>query len=131
MSQANYNELKLFFLLLKSSYQKKKRFFTYPVITSNLLTILINLQKNSLILGYHQISNQEIKIFLRYDLQSLPAITQIFFFPPLRYVTVRMLKKFVNDYPYTLGLVQTRYGILTVSECQKRNCGGELIASIS
>jgi ribosomal protein S8 len=131
MSRINYKELKLFLLLLRSAYQKKKRFFTYPVITPNLLITLMNLQKNSLILGYHQVSNQEIKIFLRYDMQSLPAITQVFFFPPLRYVTSRMLHKFVNDYPYALGLVQTRYGILTVAECQKRNCGGEFLASIS
>jgi ribosomal protein S8 len=131
MSQPNYKELKYFFILLKNAYQKKKKFFTYPMVTANLLTVLVNLQKKSLILGYYQLNNQEVKIFLRYDMQSLPAITQIFILPPLRYITVRMLNKFVNDYPYSLGLISTRYGILTVSECKKKNCGGELIVSIT
>jgi ribosomal protein S8 len=131
MPNINYKEIKNFFRLLQSAYKKKKKFFVYPFVTSRLLSVLSILQQSAFILGYYQINNREIQIYLRYDAQSLPVLNSIYFFPSLRYVTVKMLKRFANDYPYSLLLVNTRYGVLNNKDCQKQNCGGELIIAIS
>jgi len=45
--------------------------------------------------------------------------------------TVQMLQSFKYHYPNYLGLVATRYGLLSSTDCLSKNCGGELIAAIS
>lgn len=122
---------KNFFLLLKTSYQKKQKFFNYSSQNNHLLTILKKLQENSLILGYFHLNVAELQIFLRYDLQSLPAINQIFLFPKNRYISTKKIKALMNDYPLSLSLLHTQFGILDLKECQKKNCGGELIVTIN
>ncbi len=75
-------------------------------------------------------SLSEMQIFLRYDMKSLPAINDIFLFPKCRYISIKTLKAFTNDYPLSFSLLNTRFGILDMEECQKKNCGGELIVTI-
>jgi ribosomal protein S8 len=130
MLLVNYKELKPFFLSLEHAIQKRQKYFIYPKITPNLLAVLSHLQKSSFILGYFR-KQTELKIFLRYDNQSLPVISKIVVLPSLRYIKVSALNKFVNNYPYSLALISTPYGILNVSECQNKNCGGELIVTIN
>lgn len=122
---------KNFFLSLKTAYQKKQKVLVYPSKNNNLLIILKKLQEKGLILGYSQRSISEIQVFLRYDMQSLPAINSIFFFPKCRYISLKKLKAFTNDYPLSLSLLNTQFGILDIKECQTKNCGGELIVTIT
>ena len=121
---------KNFFLLLKIAYQKKQKFFIYTSKNANLITILQKLQEKSFILGYFNLNICEIQIFLRYDMQSLPAINHIFLFPKAKYISIKTLKAFQNDYSLSLSLLNTQYGILDIKECQKKNCGGEFIVQI-
>ena len=120
-----------FFLLLKNAYQKKQKFFNYSSKNLNLLIILKKLQENSLILGYFHLNISEIQIFLRYDLQSLPAINHVFLFPKNRYISLKKIKAFTNDHPLSLSLLNTQFGILDLKECQKKNCGGEFLVTIN
>ena len=133
MSNSSYKQNKNnknFFLLLKIAYQKKQKFFTYAFTNPNLSMILKKLQEKSLIQGFYQIGISEVKIFLRYDMQSLPAINDIFLFPKGRYLSVKLLKAFKNDYPISLSFLNTRFGILDINGCQQNNCGGELLVTI-
>jgi len=123
--------IKFFFLLLKTAYQKKQKVLLYPSKNNNLLLILKKLQEKGLILGYSHKNIAELQVFLRYDMQSLPAITTIFFFPKCRYISIKELKAFTNDYPLSLSFLNTQFGILDINECQKKNCGGELIVTIT
>ena len=75
-------------------------------------------------------NSSELQIFLRYDMKSLPAINNIFLFPKCRYISIKTLKAFTNDYSLAFSLLNTRFGILDVEECKKKNCGGELIVTI-
>ena len=122
---------KIFFLLLKTAYQKKQRFFKYSSKNPNLLMILKKLQEKSLILGYFHLNLSELQIFLRYDLQSLPAINRVFFFPKNRYISIKKIKALTNDHPLSLSLLNTQFGILDLKECQKKNCGGEFLVTIN
>lgn len=119
-----------FFLLLKTAYQKKQKFFNYSSNNPKLLVILKKLQEKSLIQGFYQVNFTELQIFLRYDMKSLPAISSIFLFPKCRYISIKTLKAFTNDYSLAFSLLNTRFGILDVEECKKKNCGGELIVTI-
>jgi len=131
MSNFYKKNQKNFFLVLKIAYQKKQKFFNYLSKNPNLLLIVKKLQEKSLILGYSQSSLYEIRIFLRYDLQSLPAINEVFLFPKHRYISKKTLKAFANNYPLSFSLLNTQFGILDVNECQKKNCGGEFIVTIT
>lgn len=131
MSKFYLKKNKIFFLLLKTAYQKKQKVLIYPSKNNNLLIILKKLQEKGLILGYSHLNISEIQVFLRYDMQSLPAINTIFFFPKCRYISIKKLKAFTNDYPLSLSLLNTQFGILDINECQKKNCGGELIVTIT
>ena len=122
---------KHFFLLLKIAYQKKQKFFLYPFQHRNLLLILKKLQEKSLILNYCHVDMTTLQVSLRYDMRSLPAIQNIFLFPKSRFISIKTLKALTNDYPLSLSLVNTKFGILDTSECQKKNCGGELIVTIN
>lgn len=130
MSKFSLKKNKNFFLLLKTAYQKKQKVLIYPFPNPNLLVILRKLQEKGLILGYYK-NLMEIQVFLRYDMQSLPAINTIFFFPKCRYIPLKKIKSFTNDYPLSLSLLNTQFGILDLNECQKKNCGGELIVTIT
>ena len=132
IAKANvYNKkYKFFFLLLKTAYQKKQKFFNYSSNNSKLFLILKKLQEKSLIQGFSQINLSELKICLRYDMKSLPAINSIFLFPKCRYISTKTLKAFANDYPLSFSLLNTRFGILDIEECKKKNCGGELIVTV-
>lgn len=130
MSNVDYKKHKTFFLLLKTAYQKKQKFFLYPENNPTLLLILKKLQENSFILGYVPKNNFEIQIFLRYDARSLPAINALFLFPKSRSVSKKLLNAIKNDYPFSFSLLHTQFGILDMNECQKKNCGGELIVTI-
>jgi ribosomal protein S8 len=121
---------KFFFLLLKTAYQKKQKFFTYSSPNQKLIFILKKLQEKSLIQGFCQISLLELQIFLRYDMKSLPAITNVFLFPKCKYISIKTIKAFTNDYHLSFSLLNTRFGILDLEECKKKNCGGELIVTI-
>lgn len=131
MSKYYFKKNKIFFLLLKTAYQKKQKVLFYPAINQNFLVILKKLQEKGLILGYSQRSLTEIQVFLRYDMQSLPAINTVFFFPKCRYISLKQIIAFKNDYPLSLSLLNTQFGILDLNECQKKNCGGELIVTIT
>lgn len=131
MSKISLKKNKIFFLLLKTAYQKKQKVLIYPSTNNNLLSILKKLQEKGLILGYVQRNLMEMQIFLRYDMQSLPAINTIFFFPRCRYISLKQIQAFSNDYPLSLSLLNTKFGILDLHECQKKNCGGELIVTIT
>lgn len=130
MSNIDYKKHKTFFLLLKTAYQKKQKFFIYPENNPTLLVILRKLQEKSFILGYFPRNISEIQIFLRYDMQSFPAINQLFLFPKCRYASKKLLKAVTNDYPFSFSLLHTQFGILDINECQKKNCGGEFIVTI-
>ena len=126
-----YNQKQSFFFsLLKNAYQKKQKFFTYAANNPKILIILKKLQEKSLIQGYYQKNSYELQIFLRYDMKSLPAINNIFFFTKRRYISIKTLKAFTNDYFLAFSLLNTRFGILDLEECKKKNCGGELIVTI-
>lgn len=131
MAQLYYKKHKIFFLLLKTAYQKKQKVFFYSSKNQNLVTILKKLQEKGLILGYSFRNTAEIQVFLRYDLQSLPAINTIFLFPKCRYISLKKLKSLKNNYPLSLSLLNTQFGILDLKECQEKNCGGELIVTIT
>lgn len=130
MSNFYNKKHQFFFLLLKTAYQKKQKFFNYSSNNPKILLILKKLQEKSLIQGFCQISSSELQIFLRYDMKSLPAINTIFLFPKCRYISIKTLKAFTNDYSLAFSLLNTRFGILDVDECKKKNCGGELIVTI-
>ena len=102
MSKLYYKKHKIFFLLLKTAYQKKQKILFYPSKNKNLLIILKKLQEKGLILGYSYRNFSEIQVFLRYDLQSLPAINVIFLFPKCRYISIKKLKvlKIIILFPY-------------------------------
>lgn len=131
MTRLYYKKSENFFLLLKTAYQKKQKFFIYPFQNPQLFLILKKLQEKSLIGSYFFRNSFEIQIFLRYDVQNLPVIRNLFLFPKNRYISLRKLKSFTNDYPFSLSLLNTKFGILDTNECQKKNCGGELIVTIS
>jgi ribosomal protein S8 len=126
-----YKNHKNFFLLLKTAYQKKQKFFIYTSKNKSLQIILKKLQEKSLILGYAQTKNFQLHIFLRYDRQSLPAINNIFLFPKGRYISLKKLKSFTNAAPFSFSLLHTTFGILETKECEKKNCGGEFIVTIN
>lgn len=130
MSNLYKEKYKNFFLLLKTAYQKKQKFFIYHANNPKVLLILKKLQEKSLIQGFSQVSLSELQIFLRYDMKSLPAIQSIFLFPKCRHISVKKLKSFANDYALSFSLLNTRFGILDLEECQKKNCGGELLVTI-
>ena len=114
---------KLFFLILKTAYQKKQKFFTYPSNNPKLLLILKKLQEKSFIQGFCQMDSDKIQIFLRYDMKSLPAINNIFLFPKCKSISIKTLQAFINDYSLAFSLLNTRFGILDMDECKKKNCG--------
>lgn len=130
MTNVYKKKYKDFFLLLKIAYQKKQKFFHYTANNPKVLIILKKLQEKSLIQGFSQVNFSELRIFLRYDMKSLPAINNIFLFPKCRYVSIKTLKGFANDYFLSFSLLNTRFGILDIEECKKKNCGGELIVTI-
>jgi ribosomal protein S8 len=121
---------KIFFLSLKTAYQKKQRFFTYFSKNPKLIIILKKLQEKSLIQGFYQTNVSQLQIFLRYDMNSLPAINNIFLFPKCKYISLKTLKAFQNDYFLSFSLLNTKFGILDMEECKKKNCGGELLVTI-
>jgi len=120
MSSVYNKKHKIFFLSLKTAYQKKQKFFTYSSKNSKLVLILKKLQEKSLIQGFFQVNLSEIRIFLRYDMKSLPAIHHIFLFPKCKYISVKTLKAFTNDYALSFSLLNTRFGILDMDECKKK-----------
>ena len=67
MTNLLYKNHKIFFLLLKTAYQKKQKFFIYPSRNQELLRILNKLQEKSLIGSYTSITIFSMQIFLRYD----------------------------------------------------------------
>ena len=121
---------RFFFSLLKTAYQKKQKFFVYSANNSKLNLILKKLQEKSLIQGFYSLNPYETQIHLRYDMKSLPAINDIFLFSKCRYISVKTLKAFTNDYALSFSLLNTRFGILDMDECKKKNCGGELFVTI-
>jgi ribosomal protein S8 len=44
-----------------------------------------------------------------------------------RFISASMLKSFILHHPTSFALIGTKYGILSLQQCQKFNCGGELI----
>lgn len=72
----------------------------------------------------------EIQVFLRYDMKSLPALNQTFLFPKCKHISLKTLQAFTNDYPLSFSLLNTRFGILDMDECKKKNCGGEMMVTI-
>lgn len=116
--------------MLKISYQKRQKYFVYQGYTPELIAILKKLQRKALILGYFEKNDLELQVFLRYDLQSLPAINELFLFPKCRYVSKETLKRILNDYPLSFSLIQTHHGLLDLDECLAKNCGGELLVNI-
>jgi ribosomal protein S8 len=130
MSNFYNKKHKFFFLLLKTAYQKKQKFFIYASNNPKFFVILQKLQAKSLIQGFSQKNLSEIQIFLRYDMKSLPAINNIFLFQKCKYISIKTLKAFTNDYSLSFSLLNTRFGLLDTEECQKKNCGGELIVTI-
>ena len=121
---------RFFFSLLKTAYQKKQKFFIYSANNSKLILILKKLQEKSLIQGFYKISPSETQIHLRYDMKSLPAINDIFLFSKCKYISIKTLKAFTNDYALSFSLLNTRFGILDMEECKEKNCGGELFVTI-
>jgi ribosomal protein S8 len=79
--------------------------------------------------------NKQVKVFLSHENLTNEVLVQkviIFSGKGRRYgATVQMLHSFNYHYPNYLGLVATRYGLLSSTDCLIRNCGGELIAAIS
>ena len=130
MSNLYKKKYQNFFLWLQTAYRKKQKFFIYSSHNAKIVLILKKLQEKSLIQGYSQISWKEFQIFLRYDMKSLPAITNIFLFPKCKYISTRTMKSFTNDYSLSFSLLHTRFGILDMDECRKKNCGGEMIVTI-
>lgn len=130
MSKFYNKKHQFFFLALKTAYQKKQKFFTYASKSSKIVLILKKLQEKSLIQGFCRMNLSEIQIFLRYDLKSLPVVNHIFFFPKCKYISLKTIKAFTNDYALSFSLLNTRFGILDLDECKKKNCGGELIVTI-
>lgn len=131
MSNLYYKKYKNFFLSLKNAYKKKQKFFIYPSKNEHLIVILKKLQENSFIASYVFGNEEFIEVFLRYDLQNLPAINYLFLLPEKRFISSKQLKLLKNDYPLSLSLINTKFGILDTKECQKKNCGGELIVIIT
>ena len=121
---------RFFFLLLKTAYQKKQKFFTFSSKNQKLILILQKLQEKSLIQGFHQTNFFEVQVFLRYDMRSFPAINDIFLFSKCKYISLKTLKAFTNDYSLSFSLLNTRFGILDAEECKKKNCGGEIMVTI-
>jgi len=114
----------------------KELFFIYTDITPNILGLVKCLEINSRIAGSHIVEGQDkIKIFLNYDLtKNEPLIQKIILFSSRgrkRIATQPMLKMFHYQYPHSLGIIGTRYGIMSSKECQTKNQGGEFIASIT
>lgn len=114
----------------------KELFFVYTSLTPNILNLIKCLETNSRIAGYHIIENEnKAKIFLNYDLtKNEPLVQKIVLFSSRgrkRIATRPMLNLFHYHYPHSLGIIGTRYGIMSSKECQAKNCGGEFIVSIT
>jgi len=129
-------EFHKFFRLYMHAIKTKELFFIYTKLTPNILDLIKCLEINSRIAGYHILEGQDqVKIFLNYDLtKNEPLVQKIVLFYSRgrkRIATWPMLKMFHYQYPHSLGIVGTRYGIMSSKECQTRNQGGEFIASIT
>jgi ribosomal protein S8 len=78
---------------------------------------------------------KQVKVFLSHESVTNEVLAQkVIIFSGKGYrcgATVQMLQSFKYHYPNYLGLVATRYGLLSSTDCLIRNCGGELIAAIS
>jgi ribosomal protein S8 len=129
------DEFKYFFQLYMSAWKKKQLFFIYPFLTQNIFRLIKHLEKKNYISGYAVLNMHNVKIFFRYERTKqnilFPQIT--FFSSPekKRFISARILKSFQQYYPNTVALIGTKHGILSLEECQKLNCGGELILSIT
>jgi ribosomal protein S8 len=129
------HEIEQFFHFYYHAIQIRQLFFIYPFLTQNILVVLNHLEKQTIISGYHILNVQKVKIFLHYDVsRNIPLAQSIIFFSSRgrkRFISVKLLKAFAQHYPNSFVLIGTKYGILNLSQCQKLNCGGELILSIT
>jgi len=131
MQRRKKREIEHFFQFYSRAIQLRQLFFVYPSLTKNILILLDHLEKQALISGYKIWNVQKVKVFLRYDSsKKMPLIQAIKFFSMRgrkRFISALMLKSFVLHYPNSFALIGTKYGILSLQQCQKFNCGGELI----
>lgn len=116
--------------------KRKELFFLCTFLTTNILDLVKCLEKHSRIAGYHILPDQnQVKIFLNYDLtKNEPLVQKIVLFSSRgrkRIATQAMLRLFHHHYPNSLGIISTRYGIMSSKECQSKNHGGEFIVSIT
>jgi ribosomal protein S8 len=104
-------------------------------LTQNVFLLIKHLEKKNYISGYVVLNMHTIKIFFRYERTNRKLLFwQITFFSSRekkRFISAKILKFFRQYYPNTFALIGTKYGILSLEECQKLNCGGELILSIT
>jgi ribosomal protein S8 len=131
MQRRKKREFEYFFQFYFHAIQLRRLFFVYPFLTKNILVLLDHLEKQTLISGYKIWNVQKIKVFLRYDpSKKMPLIQKFTLFSirgRKRFISAFMLKSFVLHYPTSFALIGTKYGILSLQQCQKFNCGGELI----
>jgi len=114
----------------------KSLFFLYPSLTINIIQTLRCLEKESYIAGYYiNRETQSVKVFLNYEMsRNEPLRQQIIFFSTLgqkRIATVKMLRLFHYQYPFSLVILSTSGGLMSSKECLLKNCGGEFLVSIT
>jgi len=75
-----------------------------------------------------------VKVFLNYDATVKRSLDQKIMFYSLqgrkRIANLTALQRFHNRYPYSLVILRTSHGLLTLRDCLLRKCGGEVIVSI-
>lgn len=116
----NTEQIKLFCQHLELATMKRALYFTFKK-SKDLDAILTILQKFHFIAGYTKYTSEEdFKIFLSYDMQGTCVIKEIKAVSSIRQrslINTKQAKAFLNDYPYALGLIRTRNGIMTIKEC--------------
>lgn len=77
------------------------------------------------------IKHKKIIIFLAYDKESNPILTDIRIISKIcrrQIISLDKIKLFLKNYPYVLALARTSKGILSFQECCTLECGGEFLA---
>ena len=139
IKEKRHVSLEAFFRMYLNAIKSKSLFFICPILDLNIIALVRCLEKESWIGGYQLLKNNQnlsfVKIFLNYDASIKRLFGHKIRFYSMqgrkRIATVTTLQRFHNRYPYSLAILRTSYGLLTIRDCLLRKCGGEFVVSLS
>jgi ribosomal protein S8 len=113
-------QIKLFFQHLQLAAIEQRLYFSFKK-SQDLEAILNILQKSHFIAGYTKNTSEEyFKIFLSYDMHGTCVLKEMQPVSSVRQriiINTKQIKVYLNDYPYGLGLVRTKLGIISIKDC--------------